>query len=112
MLKKTALSLFGLVAMLIFINPPQAHAGVVIAIGPAYPRPVYVRPYRYVAPVPFVAYRPAPLLLWTDVCSPLCSSRLGLSPGLLCPAVYRAAAATSRVCRTPSVLAAVSVSTD
>ncbi len=61
MLKKTALSLFGLVAMLIFVNPPQAHAGVVIAIGPAYPRPVYVRPYRYVAPVPFVAYRPAPL---------------------------------------------------
>jgi len=60
MLKKTALSLFGLVAMLIFVNPPQAHAGVVIAIGPAYPRPVYVRPYRYVAPVPFVAYRPAP----------------------------------------------------
>ena len=60
MLKKTALSLFGLVAMLIFVNPPQAHAGVVIAIGPAYPRPVYVRPYRYVAPVPYVAYRPAP----------------------------------------------------
>ena len=32
MLKKTALSLFGLVAMLIYVNPPQAHAGVVIAI--------------------------------------------------------------------------------
>jgi hypothetical protein len=62
MLKKTALSLFGLVAMLIFVNPPQAHAGVVIAIGPAYPRPVYVRPYRYVAPVPFVPYRPAPFV--------------------------------------------------
>ena len=61
MLKKTALPLFGLVAMLIFVNPPQAHAGVVIAVGPAYPRPVYVRPYRYVAPVPFVAYQPAPL---------------------------------------------------
>ena len=111
MLKKTALSLFGLVAMLIFVNPPQAHAGVVIAIGPAYPRPVYVRPYRYVAPVPFVAYRPAPLLLWTDV-FPLCSSGLGLSSGLLCAAVYRAAACASRVCSTPSVLEAVRVSTD
>ncbi len=60
MLKKTALSLFGLVVMLICFNPPQAHAGVVVAIGPVYPRPVYVRPYRYVAPVPYVAYRPAP----------------------------------------------------
>ena len=87
MLKKTALSLFGLVAMLIFVNPPQAHAGVVIAIGPAYPRPVYVRPYRYVAPVPFVAYRPAPLLLCPDVCS----SGLGLSSRLLRTPVYRSA---------------------
>ncbi|MGH9545819.1 MAG: hypothetical protein ACRD23_11460 [Terriglobales bacterium] len=60
MLKKTALSLFGLVAMLICLNPPQANAGVVVAIGPAFPRPVYVRPYRYVAPVPYVAYRPDP----------------------------------------------------
>ena len=60
MLKKTALSLFGLVVMLICFNPTQAHAGVVVAIGPVYPRPVYVRPYRYVAPVPYVAYRPAP----------------------------------------------------
>ena len=33
MLKKTALSLFGLVVMLICFNPPQAHAGVVIARG-------------------------------------------------------------------------------
>ena len=63
MLKKTALSLFGLVAMLICFNPPQAHAGVVVSFGPVYPRPVYVRPYRYVAPVPFVAYRPAPYFL-------------------------------------------------
>ncbi len=60
MLKKTALSLFGLAVMLICFNPPQAHAGVVISVGPSYPRPVYVRPYRYVAPVPYVAYRPAP----------------------------------------------------
>ena len=60
MLKKTALSLFGLVVMLICFNPPQAHAGVVVSFGAVYPRPVYVRPYWYVAPVPFVAYRPAP----------------------------------------------------
>jgi hypothetical protein len=60
MLKKTALSLFGLVVMLICFNPPQARAGVVVTFGPVYPRPVYVRPYRYVAPVPFVAYRPGP----------------------------------------------------
>ena len=31
MLKKTALSLFGLVVMLICFNPPQAHAGVVVS---------------------------------------------------------------------------------
>jgi hypothetical protein len=59
MLKKTALSLFGLVVLLICFNPPQAHAGVVISVGPTYPRPVYVRRYGYVAPVPYVAYRPA-----------------------------------------------------
>ena len=46
MLKKAALSLFGLVVMLICINPPQAHAGIVVAIGPVYPHPVYVRPYQ------------------------------------------------------------------
>src|SRR6266404_1154477 len=33
MLKKTALSLFGLVVMLICFNPPQAHAGVVVSFG-------------------------------------------------------------------------------
>jgi hypothetical protein len=60
MLKKSALSLFGLVVMLICFNPAQAHAGVVISIGPGYRRPVYVRPYAYVAPVPYVAYQPAP----------------------------------------------------
>jgi hypothetical protein len=60
MLKKTALSLFGLVVMLICINPPQAHAGVVVAFGPGYARPVYIHPYRYVAPLPYVAYRPDP----------------------------------------------------
>jgi hypothetical protein len=60
MLKKAALSLVGLAAMLVCINPPQAHAGVVVAIGgPGYPRPVYVRPYTYVAP-PYVAYAPRP----------------------------------------------------
>jgi hypothetical protein len=60
MLKKTALSLFGLAVMLICFNPPQAHAGVVVSFGAVYPRPVYVRPYAYVAPVPYVAYRPGP----------------------------------------------------
>ena len=60
MFKKTALSLFGLVVMLICINPPQAHAGVVIALGSVYPRPVYVRPYRHVAPPPYFAYGPSP----------------------------------------------------
>ncbi len=61
-LKKTALSLFGLAAMLLCFNPPPAHAGVVVSFGSAYPRPVYVRPYpyRYVAPAPYVAYRPDP----------------------------------------------------
>ena len=93
MLKKTALSLFGLVAMLIFVNPPQAHAGVVIAIGPAYPRPVYVRPYRYVAPVPFVAYRPAPLFYGPTYVRP----GWGYRPGFLRTAVYRAAICASRV---------------
>jgi hypothetical protein len=60
MLKKTALSLFGLAVMLICLNPPQAHAGVVVSLGPVYGRPVYVRPYPYVAPVPYVAYAPSP----------------------------------------------------
>ncbi len=60
MLKKTALSLFGLAVMLLCFNPPQAHAGVVVSFGTGYARPVYVRPYRYVAPVPYVAYQPDP----------------------------------------------------
>jgi len=60
MLKKTALSLFGLALMVVCINPPQAHAEVVIALGTVYPRPVYVRPYRYVAPPPYFAYGPSP----------------------------------------------------
>jgi hypothetical protein len=60
-LKRTALSLFGLAVMLLCVNPPKANAGVVVSIGgPVYPRPVYVRPYRYVAPVPYIAYRPDP----------------------------------------------------
>ena len=74
MLKKTALSLFGLVVMLICINPPQAHAGVVIALGPTYPRPVYVRPYGYVAPAPYFAYGP------TDRCM---SARAGTIPATI-----------------------------
>ena len=60
MLKKTALSLFGLAVMLVCINPPKVNAGVVVALGPVYPRPVYVRPYRYVAPSPYIVYRPNP----------------------------------------------------
>ena len=60
MLKKTALSLFGLVVMLLCINPPRANAGVIISLGPTYPRPVYVRPYGYVAPPPYFAYGPNP----------------------------------------------------
>ncbi|HEX3353716.1 MAG TPA: hypothetical protein VHS34_12905 [Terriglobales bacterium] len=60
MLKKAALSLFGLAVMLVCINPPQANAGVIVQLGPTYPRPVYVRPYPYVAPSPYVAYGPNP----------------------------------------------------
>ena len=60
MLKKSALLLFGLAALLVTINPARANAEVVIALGSRYPRPVYVRPYRYVAPAPYVAYRPYP----------------------------------------------------
>jgi len=60
MLKKSALLLFGLAALLVTIAPTRANAEVVIALGSRYPRPVYVRPYRYVAPVPYVAYRPYP----------------------------------------------------
>ena len=60
MLKKIALSLFGLAVMLVAINPPQADAGVVVQLGPVFPRPVYVRPYPYVAPAPYVAYAPGP----------------------------------------------------
>ncbi len=63
MLKKTALLVFGLAAMLVCINPPQASAGVIITLGPTYPRPVRVYappPYAYVAPGPYIAYRPYP----------------------------------------------------
>ena len=60
MLKKTAFSLFGLALLLVCINPPQANAGVVVALGPVYPHPVYhyMRPYSFVAPPPYVAYGP------------------------------------------------------
>lgn len=63
MLKKTALSLFGLAVMLVCVNPPQASAGVIVALGPVYPHRVrvYAPPrYGYVAPRPFVVYRPNP----------------------------------------------------
>ena len=69
MLKKTALSLFGLAVLLICIHPPQAHAGVVVAIGPIYPHPVYVRPYPYVAP-PYVAYAARPYAYGPVLVSP------------------------------------------
>ena len=92
MLKKTALSLFGLVVMLICFNPPQAHAGVVVSFGPVYPRPVYVRPYRYVAPVPYVAYRPAPYFYGR-----VRSSGMGLSHRLLRSSVF-CSALSSIVC--------------
>lgn len=80
MLRKTTLSLFGLAVMLICINPPQAHAGVVVAIGgPVYPHPVYVRPYAYVAPPPYVAYAPRPY-----ACRPVF-----VRPGFGYPGYYR-----------------------
>jgi hypothetical protein len=65
MLKKTGFSLFGLALVLGCMSPPQAHAGVVVALVRVYPHPVYqyVRPYPYVAPPPFFAYRPNPLCL-------------------------------------------------
>ena len=37
-LKKAALSLFGLAVMLICINPPQAHAGVMVRLADQYTR--------------------------------------------------------------------------
>ncbi len=107
MLKKTALSLFGLVVMLVCFNPPQAHAGVVVSFGPVFPRPVYVRPYAYAAPVPYVAYQPDPYFYAPNLCSDVCSSGLGLSSGLLWTPVYCSAVRASRVRGTPSVLAAV-----
>ena len=71
-LRKTALSLFGLAVMLICVNPPKANAGVVVSIGgPVYPRPVYVRPYRYVAPVPYIAYRPDPYFMGRRMFDPV-----------------------------------------
>ena len=60
MLKKSALLLFGLAALLVTMTPPRASAEVVIALGSPYPRPVYVRPYWYVAPPPYIVYRPYP----------------------------------------------------
>jgi hypothetical protein len=60
MLKKTALLLFAL-AMLISVAPQKANAGVVVALGPVYPRPGYVyvpSPYGYAAPQPYVVPQP------------------------------------------------------
>jgi hypothetical protein len=81
MLRKTAFSLFGMVLMLACINPPQAHAGVFVSIGPVYPRPVYhyVRPYPHVAPPPFVAFAPTPY-----ACGPVF-----VRPGWGYPGYYR-----------------------
>jgi hypothetical protein len=81
-LKKTALSLFGLAVMLICLNPPQAHAGVVVQLGPVFPRPVYVRPYSYVAPVPYVAYAPAPYVYGPAYVRP------GFGPGYYRPGYW------------------------
>jgi len=80
--KKTALSLFGLAVLLICLNPPQAHAGVVVSLGPVYPRPVYVRPYPYVAPVPYVAYAPAPYVYGPTYVRP------GFGPGYYRPGYW------------------------
>lgn len=63
MLKKSAISLLGLVVLLICLNPPKASAGVVVGLGPVYPHPVRVyrpRPFVYAAPAPYIAYRPYP----------------------------------------------------
>ena len=103
-LKKTALSLFGLAVMLICVNPPKANAGVVVSIGgPVYPRPVYVRPYRYVAPVPYIAYRPDPYFYGPTYRS----TRLGLSPGLLREPALRSTVRASRVRGASPLLATV-----
>jgi hypothetical protein len=61
MIRKSVLLLFGLTVLAVCLNPPKANAGVIIALGPTYPRPVriYPRPV-YVAPSPYVAYRPYP----------------------------------------------------
>lgn len=63
MLKKSALSLFGLAVLLICLNPPKASARVIVGLGPVYPYPVRIyrpRPFVYVAPAPYIGYRPYP----------------------------------------------------
>jgi hypothetical protein len=63
MLRKTALSLFGLIVLAVCLNPPQANAGVIVAVGPVFPRPARIYPGPvYVAPSPYVAYRPYPYI--------------------------------------------------
>ena len=63
MLKKSALLPFGLVLLVVCLNPPRANAGVLISIGPAYPRPVRVyAPPVYVVPSPYIGYRAYPYI--------------------------------------------------
>jgi hypothetical protein len=71
MLKRSLLAVMGLVMALAFVNPPKAHAGVVIGVTvgarPVYrypyviarpvSRPVYVYPRPYYYPRP-IFYRP------------------------------------------------------
>lgn len=63
-MKKTGLLLaLGLVLLIASVAAPKANAEVVVGVTvgtPVYVRPV-VRPYRYFAPRPYVAYVPAPV---------------------------------------------------
>jgi hypothetical protein len=88
MLKKIALSLFGLAVMLVAINPPQAHAGVVVQLGPVFPRPVYVRPYPYLAPAPYVAYAPGPYVYGPAYVRPSWGYRGYYRPGYVRPGYW------------------------
>lgn len=62
MLKRIAIPVLALAALLIFVNPPQASAAVRFGVflgGPAYPAPVYpAYPYAYSTPAPY--YAPGP----------------------------------------------------
>jgi hypothetical protein len=59
MSKKSVFAVFGLAMALVFMNPPNAHAGVAIGVtvgAPVYVRPVYPYPYAVVRPVPRPVY--------------------------------------------------------